>query len=159
MKEQSPSPAPSAAPSQCYVNRELSWLQFNRRVLEEAEDPANPLCERLNFASIFQSNLDEFYMVRMGMLMDTLHLESRDDKTGLTSAQQAAAVLDKTREYLADRDRVCKELLRELASQGVELCRFHSLQDKAQSFLEKYFTSNVLPLRSEEHTSELQSQR
>lgn len=60
MKEQSPSPAPSAAPSQCYVNRELSWLQFNRRVLEEAEDPANPLCERLNFASIFQSNLDEF---------------------------------------------------------------------------------------------------
>ena len=148
MKEQSPSPAPSAAPSQCYVNRELSWLQFNRRVLEEAEDPANPLCERLNFASIFQSNLDEFYMVRMGMLMDTLHLESRDDKTGLTSAQQASAVLDKTREYLADRDRVCKELLRELASQGVELCRFHSLQDKAQSFLEKYFTSNVLPLLS-----------
>ena len=148
MKEQCPSPAPSAAPSQCYVNRELSWLQFNRRVLEEAEDPANPLCERLNFASIFQSNLDEFYMVRMGMLMDTLHLESRDDKTGLTSAQQAAAVLDQTREYLAGRDRVCRELLRELAGQGVELCRFHSLQDKTQSFLEKYFTSNVLPLLS-----------
>ena len=138
-------PGPEAS---CYGNRELSWLQFNRRVLEEAEDPANPLCERLNFASIFQSNLDEFYMVRMGMLMDTLHLESVDDKTGLTSAQQAAAVLDKTREYLADRDRVCKELLRELAGQGVELCRFHSLQDKALSFLEKYFTSNVLPLLS-----------
>ncbi len=148
MKEQNVPSAPGAGPCPCYVNRELSWLQFNRRVLEEAEDPANPLCERLNFASIFQSNLDEFYMVRVGMLMDTLHLDAVDDKTGLTSAQQAAAVLDQTRAYLADRDRVCQELLRELAAQGVELCRFHALQDKAQSFLEKYFTSSVLPLLS-----------
>ncbi len=148
MKEQNVPSAPGAGPCPCYVNRELSWLQFNRRVLEEAEDPANPLCERLNFASIFQSNLDEFYMVRVGMLMDTLHLDAADDKTSLTSAQQAAAVLDQTRAYLADRDRVCQELLRELAAQGVELCRFHALQDKAQSFLEKYFTSSVLPLLS-----------
>ena len=147
MKDQSSAVSvPSAMP--CYVNRELSWLQFNRRVLEEAEDPANPLCERLNFASIFQSNLDEFYMVRVGMLMDTLHLEAADDKTGMTSAEQAAAVLDRTRGYLADRDRICKDLLRELGGQGVELCRFHSLPDKTQSFLEKYFTSNVLPLLS-----------
>ena len=147
MKDQlNTAPPPSANP--CYVNRELSWLQFNRRVLEEAEDPANPLCERLNFASIFQSNLDEFYMVRVGMLMDTLHLEAVDDKTGMTSAEQAAAVLDKTREYLAQRDQICQDLLRELAGQGVELCRFHGLQDKTQSFLEKYFTSNVLPLLS-----------
>ncbi len=148
MKEQNVPSAPGTSPCPCYVNRELSWLQFNRRVLEEAEDPANPLCERLNFASIFQSNLDEFYMVRVGMLMDTLHLDAVDDKTGLTSAQQTAAVLDQTRAYLADRDRVCQELLRELAVQGVELCRFHALQDKAQSFLEKYFTSSVLPLLS-----------
>ena len=147
MKDQlNPAPPPSANP--CCVNRELSWLQFNRRVLEEAEDPANPLCERLNFASIFQSNLDEFYMVRVGMLMDTLHLEAVDDKTGMTCAEQAAAVLDKTREYLTQRDRICQNLLRELAGQGVELCRFHGLQDKTQSFLEKYFTSNVLPLLS-----------
>ena len=80
----------------CYVNRELSWLQFNSRVLEEAEDTANPLCERLNFVSIFQSNLDEFYMVRVGMLMDTLHLTATDDKTGMTSAEQTAAVLEQT---------------------------------------------------------------
>lgn len=139
-------PAPSANP--CYVNRELSWLQFNQRVLEEAEDPANPLCERMNFAAIFQSNLDEFYMVRVGMLLDTAHLSVTDDKTGMTSVQQAAAVLEKTRALLADRDRICKGLLRELAAQGVELCRFGSLQDKTQSFLEKYFTSNVLPLLS-----------
>ena len=146
MKEQTPASAPAV--NSCYVNRELSWLQFNRRVLEEAEDPANPLCERLNFAAIFQSNLDEFYMVRVGMLMDTTHLSATDDKTGMTSAQQAAAVLERTKGYLADKDRICKELLRELSGQGVELCRFGALQDKTQSFLEKYFTSNVLPLLS-----------
>ncbi len=138
----------SFAPNGCYVNRELSWLQFNRRVLEEAEDPANPLCERLNFASIFQSNLDEFYMVRVGMLMDTLHLTAVDDKTGLTSAQQTAAVLDRTRDLLAQRDRVCRDLMAELAGQGVELCPFAALSDKQLAFLEKYFTSNVLPLLS-----------
>lgn len=136
------------APQGCYVNRELSWLQFNRRVLEEAEDPANPLCERLNFASIFQSNLDEFYMVRVGMLMDTLHLTAVDDKTGLTSAQQTAAVLDRTRDLLAQRDQVCRALMAELAGQGVELCPFAALSDKQLAFLEKYFTSNVLPLLS-----------
>lgn len=146
MKDQCQAPA-AGAPA-CYVNRELSWLQFNRRVLEEAEDPANPLCERLNFASIFQSNLDEFYMVRVGMLMDTLTLGVTDDKTGQTSAQQLSAVLERTRDYLSHRDRVCRDLLRELAGQGVEICRFTALQDKAQSFLEKYFTSNVLPLLS-----------
>ena len=144
MKDQS---APSAAGG-CYVNRELSWLRFNERVLEEAEDPAAPLCERLNFASIFQSNLDEFYMVRVGMLMDTLHLTAVDDKTGMTSAQQTAAVLDRTRELLAQRDRVCRALMAELADHGVEICRFDSLSDKQQSFLEKHFTSNVLPLLS-----------
>ena len=147
MKEQILSPSPSPAPH--YVNRELSWLQFNQRVLEEAEDPANPLCERLNFANIFQSNLDEFYMVRVGGLMDHAdHKAVTDDKTGMTSAQQTAAVVAKTRELLAERDRVCKGLLRELPAQGVEICRFGALPDKAQSFLEQYFTSNVLPLLS-----------
>ena len=147
MKEQDLSPSPSPVPY-C-VNRELSWLQFNQRVLEEAEDPANPLCERLNFADIFQSNLDEFYMVRVGGLMDDAdHDAVSDNKTGMTSAQQTAAVVGKTRELLAERDRVCRELLRELSAQGVEICRFGALSDKAQSFLEKYFTSNVLPLLS-----------
>ncbi len=140
-----PAPGPEAS---CYGNRELSWLQFNRRVLEEAEDPANPLCERLNFAAIFQSNLDEFFMVRVGMLLDTLNMGVTDNKTGMTSGQQAAAVLDKTRQLLADRDRICKGLLGELSAQGVELCRFDALPDKTQSFLEKYFTASVLPLLS-----------
>lgn len=147
MKEQ-PSAAPAPDVHPYYVNRELSWLQFNQRVLEEAEDAVNPLCERLNFAAIFQSNLDEFYMVRVGALMDAIHTGAADDKTGMTSAEQIAAVLDKTRSLLAQRDQVCRNLLRELAGQGAELCRFGSLPDKTQSFLEKYFTSSVLPLLS-----------
>lgn len=144
MKDQS---APFT-PTGCYENRELSWLKFNRRVLEEAEDLTNPLCERMNFASIFQSNLDEFYMVRVGMLMDTLHLTAVDDKTGMTSAEQTAAVLDCTRRLLAERDRICRSLIAELKGQGVEVCSFAELSDKQQSFLEKHFTSNVLPLLS-----------
>ncbi len=132
----------------CFVNRELSWLKFNRRVLEEAEDLANPLCERLNFAAIFQSNLDEFYMVRVGALMDTVHMGVTDDKTGMTSEEQVNEVLKETRTLLTQRDDICKGLLKELAGQGVELCRFHELSDKLQSMLEKYFTSNVMPLLS-----------
>lgn len=136
------------AESGCYVNRELSWLKFNERVLEEARDLSNPLFERLNFSSIFQSNLDEFYMVRVGMLMDSQDGGITDDKTGMTSAQQLAAVLDRTRELLAQRDVIYKDLMRELAGYGVELCRFSGLPDKTQAFLEKYFMSDVLPLLS-----------
>ena len=134
--------------SLCYDNRELSWLRFNERVLEEASDPNNPLMERLNFVSIFQSNLDEFYMVRVGMLMDTLDMGVTDDKTGLTSAEQLAAVLERTKELMGARDKAFRSLVRELGQQGVELCRFSGLSDKVQAMLEKYFQSNVLPLLS-----------
>jgi len=133
---------------QCYANRELSWLQFNQRVLEEAGDDSNPLFERLNFLSIFQSNLDEFYMVRVGMLMDTLEMGVTDNKTGTTSAEQLSAVLTRTRELLRERDRRYQSLMGELSGYGVELCRFSSLPDKTQAVLEKYFRSNVLPLLS-----------
>ena len=152
MKENTTLPARTeqsgAAAAGCYVNRELSWLKFNERVLEEARDLSNPLFERLNFAAIFQSNLDEFYMVRVGMLMDSLDGGVTDDKTGMTSAQQLSAVLDRTRELLAERDRIYKELMQELSGYGVELRRFSSLPDKTQAFLEKYFLSEVLPLLS-----------
>jgi len=152
MKEDTASrrlPEPAAAgEAGCYVNRELSWLKFNERVLEEATDPQNPLFERLNFAGIFQSNLDEFYMVRVGMLMDTLDGGVTDDKTGMTSQQQLNAVLEQTRTLLARRDETYKGLMRELAGYGVELCRFGSLPDKTQAVLEKYFLSDVLPLLS-----------
>lgn len=155
MKENTTSPVPEESAEQivtnppgCYVNRELSWLKFNERVLEEAKDLSNPLFERLNFAAIFQSNLDEFYMVRVGMLMDSLDGGVTDDKTGMTSAQQLTAVLERTKVLLTERDRIYKDLMRELAGYGVELCRFGSLPDKTQAFLEKYFMSDVLPLLS-----------
>ncbi len=132
----------------CFVNRELSWLQFNERVLEEARDRRNPLCERLNFLSIFQSNLDEFFMVRVGALMDAPQNEVTDDKTGLTSAKQISAVLARTGELLSMRDEIYKDLMGELSDNGAEIVRFGSLPDKTQSYMAKYFTGDVLPLLS-----------
>lgn len=131
-----------------FANRELSWLQFNERVLEEAADGGNPLGERLNFLSIFQSNLDEFYMVRVGTLLDTLKKGVTDDKTGLTSAQQIRAILNRTGELLERRDAIFRDLFVALHDYGVELTRFVSLQDKARAYLEKYFLSDVLPVLS-----------
>lgn len=84
-----------------YVNRELSWLKFNERVLEEAEDKSVPLCERLTFLSIFQSNLDEFIRVRVGSLADQMALQPtlKDNKTNMTAEEQLKAVLDDMKNY------------------------------------------------------------
>lgn len=131
-----------------FENRELSWLSFNERVLEEARDIRTPLGERLNFLSIFQSNLDEFYMVRVGTLIDTLKDGVTDDKLGLTSAQQIRAILSRTGELLEKRDAIFRDLFVALHDYGVELVRFVSLQDKARAYLEKYFVSDVMPLLS-----------
>ena len=91
--------------TKCYDNRELSWLKFNQRVLEEAKDEKNPLCERLSFLSIFQSNLDEFFMVRCGSLHDQMceNPNFRENKTNMTCKEQLTAIYARVRELLRDK--------------------------------------------------------
>ena len=100
----------------CTENRELSWLRFNERVLEEAEDERVPLCERLSFLSIFQSNLDEFFMVRIGSLHDQMLLdkEARENKTNMTPGEQIDAAVSRIRTLCDRRDRTYAYVLKKL---------------------------------------------
>ena len=99
-----------------YMNRELSWLKFNERVLEEAENKKVPLCERLNFAAIYQSNLDEFFMVRVGSLVDQMLLKKdiRDNKTNLTPEEQIKKILAEVGKLNRSRNVVYDEIMEEL---------------------------------------------
>ncbi|MCD8189441.1 MAG: polyphosphate kinase 1 [Clostridiales bacterium] len=135
-------------PLACYANRELSWLQFNERVLEEAATSDNPLCERLSFAAIFQSNLDEFFMVRVGTLHDQLPMNILENKTGMTAQEQLDAVLDKVRTDLERKDWVYSELMEQLRPQGAEMLTFSQLNEKERRYLETYFMEEVQPLLS-----------
>ncbi|MCD7761952.1 MAG: polyphosphate kinase 1 [Lachnospiraceae bacterium] len=132
----------------CYQNRELSWLKFNERVLEEAESEQNPLCERLNFLSIFQSNLDEFFMVRVGSLHDRMLLkkEERENKTNMTAAEQTEAVLAEVQQLNRRKDGVYKALMEDVAAQGIRLMTFASLEASEEAELGKYFTREIQPL-------------
>ena len=131
----------------CYTNRELSWLQFNVRVLREAENEHVPLAERLSFVSIYQSNLDEFFMVRVGTLMDQMHAgeKIRDNKTNMTSKQQVEAVLERTRELEALKTKIYEQLMGELEPQNVHLINFNRLSKKEIAMLEAYFDQNIAP--------------
>jgi polyphosphate kinase len=135
-------------PLSCYDNRELSWLKFNQRVLEEAEDKENPLCEQMSFAAIFQSNLDEFFMVRVGSLHDQLPMNIRENKTGMTAQEQLDAVLVQVKEMLGEKDRIYAGLMNKLQPYGVEVLDFSNLNEEERSYLEKYFISEVQPLLS-----------
>ena len=104
-----------------YDNRELSWLKFNERVLEEAQDGSVPLLERLMFESIFSSNLDEFFMVRVGSLYDASldDDEQKDNKTKLHPSEQLSAIFSRVRELGALRDKSFDALMKELDSKGI----------------------------------------
>ena len=134
----------------CYQNRELSWLKFNERVLEEAEDTRTPLCERLSFLSIFQSNLDEFFMVRVGSLHDMMLLkkEERENKTNMTAKEQIQAILKRAHELSLRKDQTYRDLMEQIREHGVELIRFQELSGEESKYLERYFVSEIQPLLS-----------
>lgn len=133
-----------------YMNRELSWLKFNERVLEEAENPENPLCERLTFASIYQSNLDEFYMVRVGSLVDQMLLakDIRENKTNMTPEEQLDAILSRTKKLNRKRDVVYEEIMENLEQYGVHMLNFHKIEKEDRNYLERYFEAEVAPVIS-----------
>ena len=133
-----------------YMNRELSWLKFNERVLEEAENPENPLCERLTFASIYQSNLDEFYMVRVGSLVDQMLLakDIRENKTNMTPEEQLDAILARTKKLNRKRDAVYEEIMEKLEQYGIHMLNFHKIEKEDRNYLDRYFEAEVAPVIS-----------
>ena len=133
-----------------FMNRELSWLKFNERVLEEAEDENTPLCERLSFVSIYQSNLDEFFMVRVGSLVDQddVSPKMRENKTHMTAKEQIDAVIARVHELNGRRDAAYARLMEKLEEQGVRLVDFRKIGRQESERLERYFDSEIAPLIS-----------
>ncbi|UTB32286.1 MAG: polyphosphate kinase 1 [Methanobacterium sp. ERen5] len=131
-------------------NRELSWLKFNKRVLEEAEDLFVPLLERLKFISIFTSNLDEFYMVRCGSLFDLSIIDDNylDNKTGLNAHDQLDTIYDRTEDLYKNRDDVFDSLNQLLKDEGIVDLEFTDLTDDEMKFVNKYFFDFIFPVLS-----------
>ena len=132
---------------QCMKNRELSWLDFNERVLNEAGNPRVPLAERLTFASIFQSNLDEFYMVRVGTLMVQMHSKEiiRENKTDMTSEEQVKAILKRTAKLEEKKAKIYEQLMGELEPKKIRIINFNKLSAQEGKILESYFDAHVAP--------------
>lgn len=131
-------------------NRELSWLKFNKRVLEESQDINVPLAERLTFASIFSSNLDEFFMVRVGSLHDQILLndDSRENKTNMTPKEQLEAIFKKVRGLIPLKDTSYFEIMHSLKEQGIKQVEFKELSKNEEEFFEHYFIHEIMPLIS-----------
>ena len=136
--------------SNVYMNRELSWLKFNERVLEEAENPEVPLCERMTFVSIYQSNLDEFFRVRVGSLQDQMLIstEIRENKTKMTSAEQIRAIIKEVKKLNQRKDKAYEKLMKKIEEYGITLLNHASAKSEEKKFLEKYFMKEIMPLSS-----------
>lgn len=134
----------------CYENRELSWLKFNERVLDEASDKDVPLCERLSFASIFQSNLDEFFMVRVGSLHDQMLFSEtkRESKTNMTAGEQLSHIFKAARDLTRKKDHTYRHLMDGLKEYGVELLNFSDIEYDDAVYLENYFKEQIMPILS-----------
>ena len=136
--------------SNVYMNRELSWLKFNERVLEEAENPEVPLCERMTFVSIYQSNLDEFFRVRVGSLQDQMliNTEIRENKTKMTSAEQIRAIIKEVKKLNQRKDKAYEKLMKKIEDYGITFINHASAKSDEKKFLEKYFMKEIMPLSS-----------
>ncbi|MDE6029754.1 MAG: polyphosphate kinase 1 [Clostridiales bacterium] len=133
-----------------YINREYSWLMFNKRVLDQATDPTNPLLEKCKFLSIFHSNLDEFFMVRIGSLINDAKVsgDAKENKTDLTASEQVEGVLKLAKDYYKSADTVYVKLKSELNKNGLKIRSGKELSQKQYAKCKQYFTQSVLPLLS-----------
>ncbi|HEY5585335.1 MAG TPA: polyphosphate kinase 1 [Ruminiclostridium sp.] len=131
-----------------YFNRELSWLKFNERVLEESFDPRNPLFERLKFLSIYSSNLDEFCMVRVGSLFDQIGNEIFENKTNMTPKEQIDAINNEISKFCPLRDKAYFEIMDGFSKNSLTHVQFKSLGKKDKLAVKEYFKHQVLPLLS-----------
>jgi polyphosphate kinase len=131
-----------------FLNRELSWLAFNERVLEEAADPTNPLLERLKFAAISASNLDEFFMVRVAGLKESIEEgSSAPDLCGMTPQEQLTAVGKRAHQFVDSLYHLTNsELIPQLAARGIRLLKVSELPDDRRASLAPFFRDNVLPV-------------
>ena len=130
-----------AEPGELFLNRELSWLEFNQRVLDEASDERVPLLERLKFLGICASNLDEFFMVRVaGLLEQRLAQIDGGTPEGLTPAQQITAIAARVKRLIGDMSALfCERIEPALRSHGVTLVDPRTLQGEEQRWLREYF--------------------
>ena len=133
---------------QNYVNRELSWIDFNGRVLEEATAPENPLLERANFLGITQSNVDEFFMVRVASLHKLSAFNvTTTDASGMTPKEQLTAVNDKEHQMVEKRYRIYNDhLLPELGRAAIYIKHVLDLDDKQYDFISRYFADELMPV-------------
>ena len=143
----------------CRENRELSWLKFNDRVLMQAKDPQVPLAEKLSFISIYQTNLDEFFMVRIGSLYDQMlfYPDSKDNKTGMTGLEQLKACLKKVHYLNKKKDRIYENVMSELGRSGWSVIKYKDIESKEdRRYFADYFERELLPLISPQVISKRQ---
>ena len=131
-------------------NRELSWLKFNKRVLEEASDPGTPLLERISFSAIYQSNLDEFFMVRVGNITDACKSDKnkKDSRSGMTPAQQLDAIFTAVRRLQPAVEKAFRKNAEELSGCGFQHITFDTASAEELAFLELYFKREIKPFIS-----------
>ncbi|MDC7242839.1 MAG: hypothetical protein PQJ44_02490, partial [Sphaerochaetaceae bacterium] len=131
-------------------NRELSWLKFNKRVLEEGMDETVPLLERLKFISIFSSNLDEFFMIRVGSLFDMLECNDIvvDNRSGLTPKQQLSLIYSEVAALYKEKEKAYFEVESQLRIHQISNLSYKELTSSEKKYVKKYFDNNVLPILS-----------